>query len=44
MFIGGFILSLLSVVIPVGLIILLIYLIYKRLKDKEKEDFEKRDY
>ncbi|HPD65191.1 MAG TPA: hypothetical protein P5050_05050 [Bacteroidia bacterium] len=44
MIIGGFIMSLLSVIIPVGLVVLLIYLIYKRLKDKEKEDFEKRDY
>jgi len=44
MFIGGFIMSILSVAIPVILVGILIYLIYKRLKDKDKEDFEKREY
>jgi len=36
--------SLISILLPVALVILLIYLIYKRFKDKEKEDFEKREY
>jgi len=41
---GGLAISILFSVVPIAVIILLIYLIYKRIKDKEKEEFEKRDY
>ncbi len=41
---GGLVISFLISAVPIALIIILIFLIYKRLKDKEKEEFEKRDY
>jgi hypothetical protein len=39
----GIVISSLVILVPIGLVILILYLIYKRLKDKEKEQFEKRD-
>jgi hypothetical protein len=39
----GVLISSLVVIVPIGLVLLILYLIYKRLKDKEKEQFEKRD-
>jgi len=44
MIIGGFIMSILSIAVPIIMVGILIYLIFKRLKDKDKEDFEKREY
>ncbi|MEA3495797.1 MAG: hypothetical protein U9R42_07155 [Bacteroidota bacterium] len=41
---GGLAISFLMSAVPIAIIIILIYLIYKRLKDKENEGFEKRNY
>ena len=40
----GILISALVVLIPILAALLIIYVIYKRLKDKEKEQFEKRDF
>jgi len=44
MIFGGMFLSFIGVLIPVALLVILIYLIVKRIQDKENEEFEKRDY
>ena len=36
--------SLLAVLIPIALVVIIIYLIVKRVQDKENEEFEKRKY
>lgn len=41
---GGFVISVLISVAPIIVIGLILYLIYKRLKDKDNEKFEKRDW
>jgi hypothetical protein len=44
LFIGSFfLLGIIPIVLVVGGVVLIIYLIAKRVEDKEKEDFEKRD-
>ena len=41
---GGWAVSMLFSLAPVAVIIVLFILIYKRIRDKENEDFEDRDY
>lgn len=42
--VGAFLFWIASILIPLVFVVWIIVLIYKRFKDKEKEDFEKRDY
>jgi len=41
---AGFTISFLFSAVPIAVIIIIIYLIYKRLKDRDNEKFEKREY